>query len=82
VHLSSRFVEPNDMCMEEMTTRTHLISARLGLYQLTGPLEVWHASKKAFFVFWKKIVFLFSKQNRFAWTLLITSHTHTNTGRF
>ena len=59
MHLSTRFVEPNDMRMQKMTARTHLISGRLGLSQPPAPLEEWHASKGAFFVFLKKNVSVF-----------------------
>ena len=91
MHLGTHFVEPNDMRMQEMTARIHLISEKLGLYQLPAPLEEWHASKGDFFVFMKKIVSDFKNhfleefsifQNRIDSLGHYFTHTHTHRGRF
>jgi len=49
------------MYVAETTARTHLISQRLGLYQLPAPLEEWHASKGKTLPPWRSL-FLFASR--------------------
>ena len=51
------------MYVAGMTTRTHLISQKLGLYQLPAPLEEWHTSKGKTIPPWRSL-FLFTVRTK------------------